>query len=347
MPGPPIDVFVDESGNTGPDLANVGQPVYVLGGWLIKRPDLRAARLMVRRAAKSAGLKTELKSGAFLGKSQREQVAASLFLDFMKMGIGLPAFVLCEKRYCMAAKLVETFLDPDTNPSVEVESTGDALLRRRWAHEFYHLPLGVLAAAWNAVRKPDPVGIADAIDKLELALADSGLSERAVMVGGAKPAASEIARLEQQNEHGPRLHGTPTFSLITLATGLDALGSEVGARVRLVHDETATYERVLSAMWGTMESSNRVQIGLNNGNVLRLGFDAGRTLEFAQSKGEELIQAADLLVGTLRAHAIGTPKLTPELTDVVRKIWAMGVVDGNLAFIVGSDDFLSELTGRL
>ncbi len=62
--------------------------------------------------------------------------------DLLSLGV-VPAFVVADKRFCAAAKRVETFLDPEHNPGADWLETGNNVLRPKVAARFAEYPLDV------------------------------------------------------------------------------------------------------------------------------------------------------------------------------------------------------------
>jgi len=69
-----------------------------------------------------------------------------------------PVFSLYEKRWMVAAKLIELFCDPRTNTRARDLEHDDALRREVLAEEIYKLPVDALEAVWTAVRRSPSIG---------------------------------------------------------------------------------------------------------------------------------------------------------------------------------------------
>ena len=62
----------------------------------------------------------EIKGARLIKCLEGQRAVLVLFRELGALGC-LPQFVLAEKRYCVAAKIVETFLDPYYNPLLKQE----------------------------------------------------------------------------------------------------------------------------------------------------------------------------------------------------------------------------------
>lgn len=111
-------IYIDESGNSGPNLLDISQPVYVLGGWLVPRIYVSTAEQAVRDLASKSGSPSQELHGVKFLKTTKGQMAFYDFLRAMGKAGGLPVYTIAEKRYWIAGKVVETYLDSLYNPAV-------------------------------------------------------------------------------------------------------------------------------------------------------------------------------------------------------------------------------------
>lgn len=120
-------LFCDEAGNTGARYLDPDQPFYVLGAYLID-----AAREAVREVI--AGTRTqavELKASRLVRRPAGREVVATLLRAMGQAG-GIPCFVLIDKRYSLAARFVDDYLDSTRNDRVGEEYSFDRE-RMQWA----------------------------------------------------------------------------------------------------------------------------------------------------------------------------------------------------------------------
>src|SRR5690349_17912865 len=113
-----VTVYCDESGNDGPNYLNPHQPFYVLAGWAVPDKRIVDATLAVERTrVRIVPDADELKFKMFKKSEGRREAVIALMSELGQLGL-VPIFVFAEKRFCIAAKIVETFLDPYYNPLV-------------------------------------------------------------------------------------------------------------------------------------------------------------------------------------------------------------------------------------
>lgn len=108
-------LFFDESGNTGTNWLDQNQPYYVYGGWLVLEDKREQAESGIKKIFHDSKAK-ELKSSYILEKKRPQ---FKQFMDFLLSEIAaIPVFGIADKKYMIAAKIVETFFDKEYNPNV-------------------------------------------------------------------------------------------------------------------------------------------------------------------------------------------------------------------------------------
>jgi hypothetical protein len=120
-----FDVYLDESGNTGPDFLQPDQPVYVVAGWMVPRSSTTAARGVIATAAPLQAQQLELKGKNLVTRARGRTIAANVVIGLLSLRC-LPVFSLFEKSYAAAGKIVSTFIDPPYNHFVDDGFTRDA-----------------------------------------------------------------------------------------------------------------------------------------------------------------------------------------------------------------------------
>ena len=123
--------YCDESGNTGTDWLNNDQPFFVYGGWLVQDQNKEIVRS--RLSEITATLQgNEIKSKNVF-KSRR---GLNVFFDIfnaMQQNLAFPVFVISDKKFMVAAKIVETFFDSEYNKSLREDITSSNELKKALA----------------------------------------------------------------------------------------------------------------------------------------------------------------------------------------------------------------------
>ena len=129
------------------------QPTYVLGGWLVSKVEAADADQLIASVVRQRhGTASELKASRLLRSTTGRDLARTLIDSLLQLGCR-PAFSLYEKRWMLAAKLIEWFCDPRTNARVHDLDHGDALRRVALGEQIYQLPVDALEAVWAAARR--------------------------------------------------------------------------------------------------------------------------------------------------------------------------------------------------
>lgn len=109
--------YIDESGNTGTNWDDKTQPYFVYGGWLV--PDDRKEEAVNYLNGILASIQgSELKAKSFLKGKSGTYRFYNLFKKLVIEFGFLPFFGVTDKKFMIAAKIVETFFDCDYNPNV-------------------------------------------------------------------------------------------------------------------------------------------------------------------------------------------------------------------------------------
>ena len=123
-------LYLDESGNTGSNWLDKQQPYFVYGGWLMLDENKKVATQLLK-VCFSDSKATELKSKKIWEKKRNQ------LIEFIKKMIeevnAIPYFVIVDKKYIVAAKIVETFFDCAYNPFVNTYLTYKSELKKALA----------------------------------------------------------------------------------------------------------------------------------------------------------------------------------------------------------------------
>jgi hypothetical protein len=124
--------YIDESGNTGTDWLNNQQPYFVYGGWLLKshyKNDME--KYLKYIISNQQG--SELKSKNLIKRKDGIKIFSEIFNKALEKFNAIPFFSITEKKFMVAAKIVETFFDSEYNPYVNQYLTNPVELKRALA----------------------------------------------------------------------------------------------------------------------------------------------------------------------------------------------------------------------
>lgn len=295
---PSHTLYCDEAGNTGANYSDPAQPVMVLAGWLVATEADSALRNTIRAAAGTR--QRELHSKRML----RSSAGWSRIADLCALAAShsaVPFFYLVEKRYQLVERIVHALLDYATNPrATSVPRLGqpsyDALL------DFLYGSVSdaALALFSRAVQRPNLDIVGESIAGIADSLAPKSpwLSD---VIRGCLTNLDQVVSTDFQarihHEHheltSPHLPG-----FLHLLSAVDAYAESRGpARVAVIHDESAQYNRVWQTYFHAL--SGRQHQSPRTSRVLRPGFHHLTSLQPTVSASDVLVQLADLLASSL------------------------------------------------
>lgn len=347
-----VTVYCDESGNDGPNYLNRATPFYVVAGWVVPEHSIVEATVaieLIRQKEFQKGT-PELKYKLF-DRNEHKRKSLVRLIDRLSELALTPVYVVAEKRYCVAGKIVETFLDPYYNELATNGFTWNIELKQEIANTLYdRLPSGVLEQFASAYRNPTKKGLADALTAVEDACLKCVNPELAKFMHGSHAKLEEIAEAEvHATETWGKAGGTINFPcLITFIMMIEQLGRR-GLLVtdKIVHDEVSAYQdsyrdaflhhKDLGEFWVTLPGSN-----LGHGSVLTVA-----DFEVQRSVDQPLIQSADLLAGSINGLCIklseGKELTSYELEIAKFALTPMLFKEQKIAFPICSDQMLGRI----
>ena len=347
-------VYLDEAGNTGLNFLDPAQPTYVLGGWIVRADQIEAASAAVTAVSQESG-SPDLKGSRMMHSVAGRQRVERLVRDLRQLGC-YPVYSLYEKRYAVAAKIVETFLDPVYNDHLLSSFEADVFAKQAVAQQLHDLPGGSLTPAWDAIRGGDAEQMRDSLNALVQRCRILRADVLAHSLAGAKSHVERIAAVlaevhaDPVGRHSEALPGT---SLIAIAGAIDTISKDMDlTRVEVVHDETSSFEPNLEwwfqLMSGPAPAEHPSDTVFPHGRTLRVGYSVVRSLRFAVSEEEPLVQAADVLVGLLatlpRRLAGEIDRTNPGLVDEYAQLAFLSDRGHPVpCSIVGSRQFYEEI----
>lgn len=255
-------------------IFRIAQPFYVLAGWLVPEPFAAEADRLVAsvvRQRQDAG--GELKASRLLRSAHGRELARTLLDSLLELGCR-PVFSLYEKRWMVAAKLMELFCDPRTNRRARNIAHADALSRERLAEQIYQLPVEALEAVWAAARRnpsilsiqPPPrrlLGLLRLLPDPLLNLLFEGAFENLGQI-----MAGLVRQETDPYEKFLDAPCAPALSAVLSNVNL-VVADDSGSTVHVIHDESATFGPTLTETFELLSVGPEVRIEVNNGNYFR------------------------------------------------------------------------------
>lgn len=316
--------YCDESGNTGANLLDKQQPLFVVGGWLVNDGLIEAAENIIREQTARYSPKMKELHGASLLKSKK---GTQLIFDLtMQLHQGCGSICqLVEKRMLLSFHIFDFFLNPEFNPRVPP-----------WFEDYFDGKLGLIEAINNL---PDEILVEFfyAFDLLDRSLLLGSL--RNITFALSLRLETNLADLLQGcllsfdkliNHHKTgRIH----FDSVTMNTpnvasfhmffqSLEYIGRLAKVpRIDLIHDESRQFAIAFPKIF--KESRDHpghfaFYEGPYEHSIVYRGFDTLKGFKFAKSKDEPLLQAADVLVSAVDRYATNVYKNLPSSPDLIK-----------------------------
>ncbi len=292
--------FADESGNAGINYLDDGQPFHVTAGFLIAA---------AHRAEAEAAIRAQFPRGEVKGKellqSPTGQRRAIRLLHSIGANGGIPFFIAMERWFSVAGKLVDVFLDPAHQDSVDWLPTGDLAQREVITEKLLILlPREVLASFARAYRCP---GVEPFRDVLQATIKRLETLGEEKLSHGFKGALNNLQYIVEQEFYGdtPVEHAEwaalnlPAF--MHLIRNVDIMMDGLGT-YDVVHDQVDQFKSVFAENIIRYRHPGATQpdIYLQNGRPHRVLFRNLASFTMADSKNTPMLQASDILASSVR-----------------------------------------------
>lgn len=348
----PVDavVYCDEAGNSGPNYVDAGQPFYVLAAWAIPHERIPDAAVEVEQHRQQfTPQASELKSSNLLRTERGKTGVISLVKALGRLGC-LPFYVLAEKRYCIAGKIIETFLDPSDNPRVTNAFIPDTTTKQEIANTLYEqLTDDELNNFAVAYRDPSTASFEVALDTVVSAVRERINPELAELLEGCRRSISDIARVEASTSELGTFSTTlncPTLASMFMMIELAGRRGVIRPR-KFVHDESRAYESGFRRLFGVLRNAGDGVFNYPSGATALFPLRHVPQFETARSNLVLPIQAADVLAGSVRHWAIlARDRGTATECDVnmaMLTLPALLIGVPEIAWCIGSDLWLAAL----
>ena len=233
----------------------------------------------------------------------RRDGASAVFRDIFQTMLGgaaVPFFHVMDKDYILAAKVVETFFDPEYNQFLPIEFTSAYDVKKDLAEHLLPAP-ELLSAFANMLRAGVEPELAS-LEQLALQFAD-------FLEENNGPALAEVLRhfgSESLAAIG-REFGADVWMRTTLGHSMFALMNRLeqflrprDVRIDIVHDNIVRFDDLLALVRGMFRESDGSDWLVINGEIRFFSMPTVDRLKLGDSKQEPFIQLADLLVGFVR-----------------------------------------------
>lgn len=324
-----LHVFCDESGNTGANFLDPDQPVYVLAGWGVKFDDLLSAAAVVESCRSKYGIAGELRAKKLLRTQKGCKVAADLIGNLIALRC-VPIFTIVEKRYAVAAKIVDTYLDYVYNPAAPTIVGIDALACSELANLICDIPEDLLRRFAVAYRKLDISELKAVASELRTVRETQIPKEILLAIPRVVPKLSEIVSAEAafRSSQPNNALGSLNFPIfVNMLILVESLAERANTMAKLHHDELKEFEQGFRSIFDAYRSAKTTgEIKLTNGVTIPQSLQHISELVMVESHSNSLIQAADILAGLLSEISVSAIKHTEPsqpLKEIARIIYPL------------------------
>lgn len=292
--------YCDESGNTGTHWADPDQPVFAYAGWLVPS-DAQDAVLgsldEIRSRYRIQG--DELKWSSIGRRANGAAVFRELF-QLLLNGPAMPFFIIADKDYHLAAKVIETYFDPEYNPNLAPGFTGAMTVKKELAEVVLGAPaiLSEFAGWIRAGSEPAADDVFRMAGQLRKHFAAVGQADAASALSGFT--AEGVSGIQSEFAADAWARTTTGHTLFGLLQRLEAFLRAHDLEVEIVHDQLVRFDPLLDMMRGLFREADGPDAYQVEESVIYLRMPTVTGLRLADSKAEPLVQAADLLAGFLR-----------------------------------------------
>jgi hypothetical protein len=346
-------IYCDEAGNSGPNLVDEAQPVYVIGGWAIPyRNQEKVLAVVKEEKSRLAPNADELKGSRLLSRD-RVQRGLKEFIENVTTAGAWPMFAIFEKRFWIAGKVVECLLDPYYNTRASWSFYNNLEAKKSLANQIWEFPLDRLHEFAEVLRNGNFEQLGEIVDALRRVSDLQGMEELSYMLMGASENLVEIHEHEfkpKDWEHSLETVNVPAFaSFLQL---IEKMGRQSRFRgVEVVHDSSLEFEEGYKWVFEAFQGAVDAPFFDRSGIPFLLGLRKLISFETAHSEDSDILQAADLVASSLFRYARAAafeediPSWLEEALAPVIGNALLPILDGLPAFgyLMGSDPFLDRL----
>lgn len=292
--------YCDESGNTGTDWMNSSQPYFVYGGWLIKENKENRIRPELYKLL-SGFQEIDIKSKNVFKRSVGLKIFNNIN-DLMLNHEAFPIFVISDKRFMVAAKIVETFFDPEYNDSINNFMTYPIELKRSLA-TLISTDTMILEDFTELIR--NGTILLEKYKKIQNQLYSLFVSHNQMEVANTIKILEDrnllkmIDEFESYSEFG-KLKNKMTLTIPTLSMLLqivELFASIDDDIVHVYHDEIRGYNNQIELLKKIFFKVKTPRIFLGENNFILSNYPHINDIKFIKSEDEIFIQMSDLLCG--------------------------------------------------
>lgn len=306
-------IFCDEFGNTGPNLFDLSQPVFLYAFLVIARDHLQIVEAETRRVCETGQLdRSELKSSRLWSRAIHRYSAIG---EILAQHGAHACISVVEKRYQACSMIVETYLDPVFNEHVPVD-VPQRLFHQTFADAAYDsLHDDGIKDFLAAVHADNPQMISDVGRRIsgELRSHSNDLVKDAAVRMELRD--DRVFRYCQRRPELPRNSHIPASQYAVFHPGIEKLDralETLGAKALLIRDDDRQFKYLLDVVFSYAQKLDDMPEVRAYGAQRQLSCILGcRNASSAEEFGLQLADLAAGLFGRIVMAALAGQPLDP------------------------------------
>jgi len=321
-------VFVDESGHSGANYVDPGQPVFLTAAIIV--PDELVEQVVAdlgafrRGHAPSGGTAKEIKFGTAVKRERFREQLATVILTLLDAGC-MPVVDAWEKSFGIATRIVDAYFDYDYNPPAQNALPPNDPRRRHLAYFISStVPDEALREFAKAYQHADAEALKASRDRLAGLLRLAGQPGAGDLLGNC-----DIDALVGDCGPESRHHRSLNFPSFLAILGQTDLALEaIGRRGPMTFDNQEEFRDAFDEAHDLLAPASVVDL-LGASEGFRIGFSRITAFGMADSCSTPGLQLADAIGAVIRYTLCNLGTVTPgaSATEVCRR--AFGFPEGS------------------
>lgn len=297
-------IFCDESGNTGPNYLDEENQFFVIAGWILPS-SLAHDTSHIERFLQDNGIEDEFKGSGKISRPKWQKI----FFDFFHV-LGqnrcVPIFMVAEKKFSIAAKIIETLLEPEFNRNVPETFNLNRTLKRKYVEILATKPnKKVLNDFITGYINSDIDQLSKSIPELVAELMTEDESQLAEEIEGSLENLENNTDIFDKNgdKTKSKLEKSPnTVTVGSFFALAETIARKLDFEILIIHDEIARFDEIYSELFYTLKESSGNDLHADDGTLYITKFHKLRGLGFAKSSHNLYIQSADILASSINRY---------------------------------------------
>ncbi len=211
---------------------------------------------------------------------------------------GIPILHICEKKYMVCGKIVETFFDPLYNSKVSFADQWNLDKRQEMAQFFYETNLPLIDEFANAYRQKNPEGIKNNAEKWVQYFDENNHKEWSGLIAPVIPDIISSLSSEFYIGEGPAFEGIDSLNIPVWFNIFQHVEQNSPVSCSIIHDKIDTFESAYLESFKILKNASECIIQFDEDRTWVYPLKNIDRIVFENSKESPLIRAADLVVGS-------------------------------------------------